>query len=98
MSKSTNEVELKLAGTTPLSFELKPGAVLSVKTYQPSRSNRPTVGGKFQSSAYLVFSGVTKVGRISPAALKKLPSPPPSTCTVVSVDEEKEAVVVAFQF
>jgi hypothetical protein len=97
MNKSTSEVELKLSGTTPLSFELRPGTVLSVKTYEPSRSNRPTVGGKFQSAAFLVFNGVTKVGRISPAALKKLPNPPPPTCTVVSVDEENESVVVVFQ-
>jgi hypothetical protein len=94
--KIESGVEIKLVGTTPLSFNLKPGAVLTVKTYEPSSSNRPTVGGKFKSSAFLVFNGITKVGRISPAALKKLNNKPSPTCTVASVNEEKNSLVVYF--
>lgn len=96
MKKPGKTVEVRLAGTTPLSFRLSPGTVLSVKTYQPSANNRPTVGGKFKKSAFLVFNGVTKVGRLSPAALKKLNDKPAPECTVVSVNEEKSALVVSF--
>jgi hypothetical protein len=65
-------VKVRVTGTTLLSFALKPGTVLVVKKYSPSASNRPTVGSKFKSDAFILFRGITKIGKLSDAAIKKL--------------------------
>lgn len=88
-------MEVRVVGTTPLSFKLRPGMILDIKSYSASANNRPTVGGKFKNTAYLLFAGVTKVGRLSPAALKKIGSKVPDRCTVARVDAEKNVLMVS---
>jgi hypothetical protein len=89
-------IVVRVVGTSPLSFELAIGAVLDVKKYEPSKFSRPTAGRGFKTSAYLLFSDETKVGRLSPASLKKLSSTVPSTCTVVEVDTNRKRLSVYF--
>ena len=95
MKAASSKVEVRVTGTSPLSFMLSPGRVLSIKRIEPSASNRPTVGGKFKKNAYLIYNGVTKVGRLSDAAVKKISFAVPEACTVVTVDKENEILVVA---
>jgi hypothetical protein len=88
---------VRVTGTTPLSFNVKPGSVLTVKKYSPSASNRPTVGSKFKSDAYIVFKGITKVGRLSDSAISKLQGDVPAQCVVYAVDEVKKVLSVEFK-
>lgn len=89
-------VKVRVTGTTPLSFELKPGAVLTVKEYSPSASNRPTAGSKFKSNAFILFRGITKIGKLSDAAIEKLDGRVPDSCRVHQVDAEKKILTVEF--
>lgn len=86
---------IRVIGTGPLSFDVRHGAVLTVKEFGPSDYSRPTVAGGFKQSAYLLFANKTKVGRLSPASLKKLSSVPP-TCTVIEVDKSRNRLSVLF--
>ena len=89
-------IEVRLTGTTPLSF-VRPGKVLTVKSYEPTepKTTRPVVGAKFTKRAYIVFNGVTKVGRLSDKAIEKLLTVP-EKCTVVKSDAVKKQLVVSF--
>jgi hypothetical protein len=90
-------VVVRVAGTSPLSFDLWPGIILTVKEILPSAANRPTLGGSFKSKGYLLFNGITKVGKLSPASLKKLGSTVPEQCKVVEVNKDKKVLSVEFQ-
>lgn len=92
--KQTTPIVVRVVGTSPLSFELRIGDELSVKEIGPSAINRPTVGGKFNSTAYLLFKGITKVGRFSPKTVEKLKNKIPRTCKVVQIDKVKKVVSV----
>ena|SRR6266850_5850481 len=89
-------IVVRVVGTSPLSFSLWPGMALTVKEIAPSLTNRPTLGGGFKSKGYLLFNGITKVGRLSPAALRALGDPVPVTCTVVRVDKDRKFLSVEF--
>lgn len=89
-----DKVVVRVAGTSPLSFELWTGMTLTIKEMSPSASNRPTIGAKFKSKGYLIFNGRTKVGRLSTATLNKIGHHIPKTCRVVQVDKEKKILSV----
>jgi hypothetical protein len=98
MSKEKNlSLVVRVAGTSPLSFDLWPGVTLTVKEISPSASNRPTLGSKFKAKGYLLFNGITKVGRLSPASLQKIGELVPSQCRVVEVDKDRKVLSVEFQ-
>lgn len=87
---------LKVTGTSPLSFEVNEGDILAVRQFGPSSHTRPTVGGGFKTHAYLIFNGITKVGRLSPKDASRLADEViPDTCVVVEVDAEKRILKVA---
>jgi hypothetical protein len=96
MKRSSEPIVVRVTGTTPLSFELSPGTSLVVKKIGPSAKNRPTAGSKFKTSAYLVFDGVTKIGRLSDSALKRLGKNVPDKCTVQDVSVAKKLLTVVF--
>jgi hypothetical protein len=96
MKRTIEPTVVRVTGTTPLSFELSPGKRLTVKKIGPSAKNRPTAGSKFKGTAYLLFDGVTKIGRLSDAALTKLGKNVPETCTVKDVNEAKKVLTVVF--
>ncbi len=89
-------VIINVGGVGPLSFELKEGAHLKVKEFSPSKKSRPTVGSRFKKSAYLIFNGPTKVGRVSPADQKKLGDKIPKYCIVHKIEKEKNKLFVLF--
>jgi hypothetical protein len=89
---------LKVAGTSPLSFEVNEGDILAVRQFGPSSHTRPTVGGGFKTHAYLIFNGITKVGRLSPRDAARLADEViPDTCVVVEVDAGKRILKVALR-
>jgi hypothetical protein len=88
---------VRVTGTSPLSFDLWPGVTLTVKEISPSAQNRPTLGGKFTTKGYLLFNGITKVGRLSPASLKKIGDNVPLQCKVVEVDKGRKILSVEFR-
>lgn len=96
LKASPEKLGIRIVGTSPLSFDLSPGMTLTVKEFGLSANNRPTVGGKFKRSAYLLFNGITKVGRLSPKAEIEVGYPIPQTCKVVEVDREKKILKVLF--
>jgi hypothetical protein len=49
------------------------------------------------SKGYLLFSGITKVGRLSPASLKKIGSAMPEHCKVTEANTDKKVLSVEFQ-
>lgn len=89
-----DKIVVRVTGTSPLSFEVWTGMTLTIKEIAPSANNRPTLGAKFKTKGYLVFNGRTKVGRLSPAALKKIGETIPETCKVVQVDRGKKILSV----
>lgn len=91
------EIKVRVAGTSPLSFEVPVGTILKVKKIGPSTASRPSIGGKFKGSGFLLFTNHTKVGRLSPASLNRLNSLIPPTCKVVEVDKIKKRLTVAFR-
>lgn len=93
-AKEDKPVIFRVAGTSPLSFECRVGDELTVKEIGPSAMNRPTVGSKFNSTAYLLFKGITKIGRLSPKTVEKLAGRIPKTCKVVSIDKIKKILSV----
>lgn len=95
--KKPSGITVRVAGTSPLSFDLWPGATLTVKEFAPSKPTRPTLGGGgFKTKAYLLFSGQTKVGRLTPAALTKLGGGVPPSCKVSLVDKARKLLLVEF--
>jgi hypothetical protein len=97
--KNTDEsyVQIRLADTNCLSFNVEPGKRLTVKKYGPSSKSRPTVAGsKFKNDAYLVFNGPSKIGKIPPASLDKLGECDLTFCDVVEVNSEKNTIIVNF--
>ncbi|HEY8227071.1 MAG TPA: hypothetical protein VIG25_17480 [Pyrinomonadaceae bacterium] len=96
MTKPENPVVVDVVETSSLSFDLWPGIVLTVKAIGPSSARQPTLSGGFESKAYLLFNGITKVGKLSPAAIKILGEPVPAACKVIKVDKEKNILLVEF--
>ena len=89
---------LKVTGTSPLSFEVNEGDVLAVRQFGPSSHTRPTVGGGFKTHAYLIFNGITKVGRLSPGDASRLADEViPNTCVVVEGDAARRILKVALR-
>lgn len=97
MAKGFNVDAIRVAGTSPLSFELKVGMELQVREFGPSPYSRPSVGGRFRSNAYLIYSGGTKIGRLTPAIVDKLGGTPQKTCTVVKIDPNRKILIVSFR-
>ena len=96
-SEKPSSVIVRVSGTSPLSFDLWPGVTLAVKEFAPSKASRPTLGGGgFKTKGYLLFSGQTKVGRLSPSALRKLGSNIPQSCKVSKVDKARKLLLVEF--
>jgi hypothetical protein len=94
--RNVKDGSLKVTGTSPLSFEVNEGDVLAVRQFGPSSHNRPTVGGGFKTHAYLIFNGITKVGRLSPKDASRLAHEVvPDSCVVVEVDAVKRILKVA---
>jgi len=93
---SNTDIIIRVVGTSPLSFEVTAGAILQVREIGPSSASRPTVGGRFKSSAFLLFNDKTKVGRLSPASLKTLGQAVPRECKVAEVDKERRVLRVMF--
>src|SRR5207237_4282593 len=93
---SNSGVLVRVAGTSPLSFDVTVGTTLQVREFAPSSPSRPTIGGRFKSSAFLLFRDRTKVGRLSPASLRKLGNSVPPVCTVVEVDRNRGILLVTF--
>lgn len=100
-SKLKRNVEngfLKVTGTSPLSFDVNQGDILTVRQFGPSSHTRPTVSGGFKTHAYLIFNGITKVGRLSPRDVSRLGDGLiPDTCIVVEVDPERRILRVALE-
>ena len=89
-------LELKLSGTSPLSFEVSVGTTLQIKEVGPSNHWRPTVGSGFKSNGLLVFNNKTKVGSFKPEDMSSFsPSIIPATCTVTEVDKSRKILRVA---
>ena len=97
IDRKQSGIVIRVVGTSPLSFDVPTGTILQVKEFGPSAYSRPSVAGGFKRSAYLLFANQTKVGRLSPASLKKLPPSVPATCTVVEVDKSRKRLSVIFQ-
>ncbi|MDQ3816080.1 MAG: hypothetical protein M3362_00120 [Acidobacteriota bacterium] len=95
-NKTLTSVVVRVSGTGPLSFEVRPGSILTIKEIGPSSTSRPSIGGGFNSKGYLLFAGQTKVGRLSPAALVKLGERDISSCKVVTVDKTRKILLVEF--
>ena len=93
-SESRNETVSKLIGTTPFTFHLKPGMKLEIREVGAASKARPSVGKTFRQRSFLVFKGVTKVGKLSDSCIDQLDGVIPVTCTVQSIDVEKQAVFV----
>lgn len=92
-------VVIRVAGTSPLSFDatiVTIGTILEVREFAPSSHSRPSVNGGFKKSGYLLFADRTKVGRLSPASIKKFSSRVPPSCTVVEVDKDRKRLSVVF--
>lgn len=89
-------VVVRVVGTSPLSFDVALGMTLKLKEIGPSSHSRPSVGGKFKTTGYLIFNGITKVGRLSPAAQRAIGQPIPPTCVVTEVDPTKKILKVKF--
>jgi hypothetical protein len=96
MPTSKESVIVQVSDTSPFSFAVQVGATLIVKNYKPSSSGRPNVRGRFTKSAYLLFNGLSKVGRLSDAAFKRIGADVPQECHVVEVEQEKNVLTVEF--
>lgn len=93
-SKNESSTVVRVVGTSPLSFDVRLGDELTIKEVGPSAMNRPTLGGRFKSNAYLLFKGITKVGRLSPNSVEKIGDNIPSKCKVVKIDKLKKILSV----
>ena len=96
VKEKASSVVVRVVGTSPLSFETPIGARLEIREIGPSSYSRPSVGGKFKKSAYLLYRGITKVGRLSPAAVSKIGEPVPENCFAVEVNPVKKLLKVQF--
>ena len=94
---SRNEITSKLIGTTPFTLSLKPGMTLEIKIVGAAAKSRPSVGKTFRQRSFLVFKGVTKVGKLSDSCIEQLEGDVPQTCTVESVDMVKKVVSVSIK-
>lgn len=94
--KSSRGIEVRVTGTSPLSFDVIPGNILFVREFAPSLHNRPTIGSGFKSSGYLLFHDETKVGRLSPESVSRLGKRVPKTCTVSEVNRDRKVLRVVF--
>lgn len=83
-----------LTGTSPLSYDVRPGSVLSIREFHPSNKSRPTVGAGFKNTAYVVFSGITKVGQVNKKDLPIFSTNTPRKCLALEVNREKNIFLV----
>ncbi|MCF7962596.1 MAG: hypothetical protein K9M08_17800 [Pirellula sp.] len=90
-------ISVKVAGTSLFSFELNPGDKIVVKKYVARASRLSTSGAKYRTDAYMLYRGITKVGKLSEASLKKLGGSVPDECIVTKVDAEKKILMVCFR-
>jgi hypothetical protein len=88
---------VKVIGTSPLSFELHLGDKILVKRYISGGSKGPKPGPKCRTDAYILYRGVTKIGKLSDTSIKKLEGNIPEECTVSKVDPEKNILMVLFR-
>ena len=96
-TRSKTGTTIRVSGTSPLSFEVSVGSILTVKQFAPSHYNRPTVGSGFKSAGYLLFHNETKVGRLSLENLSKIGKRVPQSCTVSEVDKSRKILRVIFR-
>ena len=94
---SAKGIEVSVSGTSPLSFDVLPGAILVVKEFAPSHYTRPTAGSGFKKSGFLLFHNQTKVGRLSPDSISLLGKKIPSKCRVSEVDKQRKVLRVVFE-
>lgn len=93
-----NQELIRVIGTTPLSFECtKVGDILEVRPLGAPAKNRPTAGGKFTGTAYLVFKDKTKVGRLDDKELGNRAGPTLKTCTIILHDQEQNVLRVSLK-
>jgi hypothetical protein len=95
--KASSGTELRVSGTSPLSFDVPVGATLTVREFGPSHYSRPTVGSGFKSKGFLLFHNQTKVGRLSPDSLYRLGRNVPPCCTASEIDKERKILRVVFK-
>lgn len=93
-NKNKNPTAIKLLGTGPLSFEVTVGTTLAIRRYLPSTPSRPTIGSGFKTSAFVVYKGITKVGRINPKEVEALKGEIPATCVVLEVDATRNLLII----
>jgi hypothetical protein len=96
-AKDSACTEVRVSGTSPLSFDLAIGSTLTVKEFAPSHYSRPTIGSGFKSKAFLLFHNETKVGRLSTASVSQLGRRVPTNCTVSEVDKGRKVLRVRFK-
>jgi len=78
----------RIVGTSPLSFDIARGTWVSIRRTKPPSISRPTVGASFKGDAFIVFKGVTKIGRLSPRDVEALGAVP-NRGMVVTVDRDR---------
>ena len=96
--KNSRVATLRVVVTSPLSFDVTVGEVLRIRQFEPSSHNRPTVSGGFKTIAFLVFDGITKVGRLKPNDVNSLGRPVPEECTVVEVDRTRKMLKIQLRY
>lgn len=89
---------IELTGTSPLSFEVPLGSVLSVRKFMPSKKGRPSVGGGFKSDAYIVHFGITKIGQVNKKNNEIFDGAKPRKCIAYEVDLIKKRFRLAVFF
>lgn len=85
---------VQLTGTSPLSFEVTPGSSLTIRRFSESDRRRPTVGSGFKTSAFVVFSGITKVGQINKKDVSFFETSSPRKCIALEVNKEQKKFTV----
>ena len=87
---------LKLIGTSPLSFDASSGSVLTIRNSSASaKRDRPTVGGSFKSSVYIVYYGITKIGHLNPKDVAAINFAIPNRAKLLLASRETNTVLVS---
>jgi len=94
-ANASKDRSLRVKGTSPLSFDVTPGDILSIREFEPSTHTRPTLSGGFKTSAFLIFNGITKVGSLNAKDVARLGDESiPDACTVTEVNRATKVLKV----
>ena len=92
----SNSQTFELMNTSSLSFQVKVGTRLQVRRLDARKKGRPSVVSRLQKAAYIVYSGIAKVGQISNDDIASFSGDLPSSCTVTLVDPLAGVIKITF--